>query len=260
MRRKINLKVFMWGTTGFSLLLGIWSVLSYGNFVDDLFLPTPTKVIAALKTLFIDNNFHQDILITAVRVFIGFGFATIFAIPLGTLMGSKPKISIAFRPLLAFIRYIPVSGFIPLLILWAGIGLTQKALVIFIGVFFHLTIMIADDTSRVPSEIIDTARMLSPKKKLLIWRVVLPYSLPAILDDIRLMLGAAWSYIILAELIAATSGIGNMMIESQRFLRTDKVIAGIFTIGIIGVGFDLLFCLAARSLFPWASDIHGGAE
>jgi NitT/TauT family transport system permease protein len=255
-KHHINLKKerfsqVVFGSLGFVTFLVIWSLLSYGKFVDAIFLPSPIKVLATLGLLFTDSDFPRDILATTIRVLIGFVSASLISIPLGICMANWKKVNTVFRPFVSFLRYIPVSGFIPLLILWAGIGLTQKVWVIFLGVSFHLTLLVADDAERIPSEILDTAKILSAGQLTLAWKVVLPYSMPAIVDNMRIMLGAAWSYIILAELVAATSGIGNMMIEAQRFLLTDRVMAGILTVGIIGILSDITFRVASRVCMPW---------
>jgi NitT/TauT family transport system permease protein len=239
------------GCLGFFGLLLIWLGLSYNQLIDPVFLPTPRKVIGTLFDLFSQRNFMNDIIVTTLRVIVGFSLGALFAIPLGIAMANWKLTNEVLRPFIAFFRYIPVSGFIPLLILWTGIGFTQKVLVIFFGIFFHLTILVADDASRTPREILDTAKILSASKLTLAIRVRLPFSLPAIFDDMRIMLGAAWTYIVLAELVAATSGIGNMMIESQRFLLTDRVIAGLFTVGIIGIVSDVLFRMIGKLVMPW---------
>lgn len=249
--QKRDTAFYLKGCTGFFGLLLLWMGLSYGQVIDPVFLPTPTKVIRTLFTLFAHHDFINDISITALRVIVGFSLGAFFAIPLGVAMANWHLTNEILRPFIAFFRYIPVSGFIPLLILWTGIGFTQKILVIFFGIFFHLSILVADDASRTPIEILDTARILSANKFTLAIRVRLPFTLPAIFDDMRIMLGAAWTYIVLAELVAATSGIGNMMIQSQRFLLTDRVIAGLFTVGIIGIASDVLFRLIGKAVMPW---------
>lgn len=246
-----NINTVLKACFGFVLFLAIWCILSYGHIVDNIFLPTPTCVISALINLLNNDGFSRDILATTTRVLIGFTLASSMAILVGSLMANWKIIDQINRPFISFMRYVPVSGFIPLLILWTGIGFTQKILVIFIGVFFHLTLLIADDLSRVPKEVIDTARLLHVSKTKMIYKVILPYSMPAVLDDMRVMLGAAWGYIIIAELVAATAGIGHMMITAQRFLLTERVIAGIIAVGTIGILSDIAFRVVGRLCMPW---------
>ena len=219
--------------------------------VDPIFLPTPGKVLKAAIYLFQQQSFLNDIAITTLRIIVGFTIAAAAAIPLSVAMATWGRVDQILRPFMGFTRYLPVSAFIPLMILWLGIGFSQKIAIIFIGVFFHLTILGADDCLRVPREILDTAKIHGATKFQIAIKVIFPYSLPALFDDMRLMLGAAWTYLIVAELVAASSGIGNMMIESQRFLKTDRVIAGIFVVGIIGLLSDIGFRLLGQVLMPW---------
>lgn len=229
----------------------LWSLLTYTKLIDPIFLPTPTKVVSALAYLFQERDFHRDIGITIFRVGVGFVLAAVFAVPTGVAMAAWERFDHFFRPFAGFTRYLPVSAFVPLMILWLGIGFSQKIAVIFVGIFFHLTILIADDCMRVPKEIIDYAHIHGASRFQLASKVIFPYSLPALFDDMRLMLGAAWTYLLLAEIIAANSGIGNMMIESQRFLKTDRVIAGILVVGVIGLLSDASFRMVGRAIMPW---------
>jgi len=237
--------------SAFIFFFTIWSILSYAKLIDSVFLPSPTAVLKSLFQLLIENNFAKDIFDTTTRVLVGFIAASSFALIFGLLMANWKFFDKINRSFISFMRYLPVSGFIPLLILWSGIGFVQKVLVIFLGVFFHLTLLIADDSSRVPKEVTDTAKLLNVSKRKMIYKVLLPYSMPSIFDDMRIMLGAAWTYIIVAELVAATTGIGHMMITSQRFLLTERVVAGIITVGSIGVLSDIAFRFLGRLCMPW---------
>lgn len=239
------------GCVGFLVVLGMWSFLSYARIIDPIFLPAPTRVLKALGHLLYDHGFVNDIVATTLRVVGGFVLAALIGVPAGLLLARSALLEDLVRPFVSFMRYIPVSGFVPLLILWVGIGFTQKVLVIVFGIVFHLSLLVADDAARTPREIIDTAKLLQVGRIRMVFKVVFPYSLPAIFDDMRIMLGAAWTYIVLAELVAANSGIGYMMIQSQRFLLTDRVIAGILTVGIIGLLSDVAFQALGRLLMPW---------
>jgi len=240
------------GVFGFLGVIVLWSLLSYPSLLDPIFLPTPTKVFNAAVHLFRYENFLFDVGITTWRVMVGFALAALLAVPCGVAMATWKRFDYLFRPVAGFTRYLPVSAFIPLMILWLGIGFSQKVGIIFIGIFFHLAILCADDCLRVPREIIDSARVLGVDNIRLARKVIFPYSLPALFDDMRLMLGAAWTYLLLAELVAANSGIGNMMIQSQRFLKTDRVIAGILVVGVIGLLSDISFRYFGKLMMPWA--------
>ena len=254
-REDIPRSMHIWlGIIAFVVVLSLWSLLSYEGYIRPLFLPTPTSVIEETYILFTDHDLLGDMGASIYRVTVGFILAALVAIPLGVLMGSFKSIESLFTPFTAFIRYMPVAGFIPLLILWFGIGHLQKIILLFIGVFFFLLAMIVNVVSEVRQEIVDTAYTLGAKKHQIILRVILPASMPGIFDSLRTMMGAGWTYIVVAELVAAESGLGKMIMESQRFLQTSRVISGIIIIGLIGITFDSLFRISKPLLFPWLDE------
>jgi NitT/TauT family transport system permease protein len=234
---------------GFFLLL--WSVLTYGGLVDSLFLPSPGRVFRAGVDLFVELNFTTDILNSVYRVMLGFIVAALIGVPLGLVMGTF-KVAEAFtEPVVGFIRYMPASAFIPLFILWLGIGDIEKIAIIFVGSFFQLVLMVAVVAKNVQKDMLETAYTLGAKRFQVIRKVLLPASLPGILDTLRIIVGWAWTYIIVAELVASASGIGYMIISSQRMLRTGNIIFGILTIGMLGLITDYFFKWFYNRLFPW---------
>jgi NitT/TauT family transport system permease protein len=146
----------------------------------------------------------------------------------------------------------PASAFIPLLIIWFGIGETEKMAVIWFGVFFPLTLMVADVSANIPKELVNIAYTLGASRWQVFRRVLLPASWPGVVDNMRIGLGWAWTYLIVAELVAASTGIGHVILQSSRFLQTEKIIAGILTIGVLGLLSDAAFRLLYRTLFPYA--------
>jgi len=156
------------------------------------------------------------------------------------------------EPLCGFTRYLPVAALVPLCILWFGIDDSQKVAVIVIGVVFQLVLLFAADTSAVPSELVEAGRTFGLTRMGIVWRIVLPWSMPAIWDDMRISAGWAWSYLVLAELVAGNRGVGYFVIQSQRFLETERVFAGILFIGLLGVATDLAFRLTGKRMFRWA--------
>ncbi len=237
------------GSFGFFLV--IWSILTYGGFVDPLFLPSPGRVFQAGVDLFVDLGFTTDILNSVYRVMLGFIIAALIGVPLGLVMGTF-KVAEAFtEPVVGFIRYMPASAFIPLFILWLGIGDVEKVAIIFVGSFFQLVLMVAVVAKNVHKDMLETAYTLGAKRFQVIWKVLLPASLPGIVDTLRIIVGWAWTYIIVAELVASASGIGYMIISSQRMLRTGNIIFGILTIGMLGLITDYFFKWLYNRLFPW---------
>lgn len=242
---------FILGVLGFLSVFMIWSALTYGKIVDKLFLPTPTETLNAAVTLVTELGFLGDIKSTICIVMIGFIISAIVAVPMGILIGTYKPIEALCEPLLSFIRYLPASAFIPLFILWIGVNDTQKIAVIFMGSFFQLVLMIAVATGNVKQELIDVSYTLGTSKYSVAWRIILPSSLPSIVDSLRIILGWAWTYVIVAELVGASSGIGYTIIQAQRMLATQNIFVGILTIGLIGLFFDYCFKFVSKKLFPW---------
>jgi NitT/TauT family transport system permease protein len=237
------------GSCAFCLV--IWSILTYGGFVDPLFLPSPGRVFQAGVDLFVELGFTTDILNSVYRVMLGFVVAALIGVPLGLFMGTF-KVAEAFtEPVVGFIRYMPASAFIPLFILWLGIGDIEKIAIIFVGSFFQLVLMVAVVAKNVHKDMLETAYTLGARRFQVIWKVLLPASLPGIVDTLRIIVGWAWTYIIVAELVASASGIGYMIISAQRMLRTGNIIFGILTIGMLGLITDYFFKWLYNRLFPW---------
>jgi NitT/TauT family transport system permease protein len=237
--------------SSFAFFLIVWSILTYGGLVDPLFLPSPGRVFQAGVDLFVELGFTTDILNSVYRVMLGFVVAALMGVPLGLLMGTF-KVAEAFtEPVVGFIRYMPASAFIPLFILWLGIGDIEKIAIIFVGSFFQLVLMVAVVAKNVHKDMLETAYTLGAKRFQVIWKVLLPASLPGIVDTLRIIVGWAWTYIIVAELVASASGIGYMIISAQRMLRTGNIIFGILTIGILGLITDYFFKWLYNRLFPW---------
>jgi len=237
--------------SSFAFFLVVWSILTYGGLVDPLFLPSPGRVFQAGVDLFVELGFTTDILNSVYRVMLGFVVAALMGVPLGLFMGTF-KVAEAFtEPVVGFIRYMPASAFIPLFILWLGIGDIEKIAIIFVGSFFQLVLMVAVVAKNVHKDLLETAYTLGAKRFQVIWKVLLPASLPGIVDTLRIIVGWAWTYIIVAELVASASGIGYMIISAQRMLRTGNIIFGILTIGILGLITDYFFKWLYNRLFPW---------
>jgi NitT/TauT family transport system permease protein len=242
---------FILALSSFAFFLTLWSILTYGRFVDPLFLPSPGRVFQAGVDLFLELEFTTDILNSVYRVMMGFIIAAIIGVPIGLIMGTF-KVAEAFtEPVVGFVRYMPASAFIPLFILWLGIGDIEKIAIIFVGSFFQLVLMVAVVAKNVHKDMLETAYTLGAKRFQVIRKVLLPASLPGIVDTLRIIVGWAWTYIIVAELVASASGIGYMIISSQRMLRTGNIIFGILTIGMLGLLTDFFSKWLYNKLFPW---------
>ncbi|MFM9981807.1 MAG: ABC transporter permease [Betaproteobacteria bacterium] len=240
------------GAVFFVLFLGAWSLVTWGGFIDPMFLKTPLDTAKTGYALFAEFGFHKDVGITLFRVVGGFVLAAVVAVPLGILMGAFKPVEAFLEPFISFARYLPASAFIPLLILWAGIGEAQKFLVIFIGSVFQVILMVAGVVGSTRKDLVEAAYTLGADASGIVKRVMLPGAAPQIAETLRLVLGWAWTYVIVAELVGAETGIGHMIMDSQRMLDTGQMIFGIFLIGVIGLVTDFAFKWVNRKLYPWA--------
>ncbi|MCZ4316375.1 ABC transporter permease [Comamonadaceae bacterium G21597-S1] len=240
------------GVAFFVLFFAVWSFVTFGGVVPKIFLADPLTMVRSGYDLMVNQNFAHDIGMTVWRVLGGFAIAALLAVPLGVMMGAYKPVEAFFEPFVSFARYLPASAFIPLLILWAGIGEAQKLSVIFIGSFFQLVLMFAVAVGNTRRDLVEAAYTLGALDRGIVTRVLLPSAAPEIAETLRMVLGWAWTYVIVAELIGASSGIGHMITDSQALLATDQIIFGIIVIGVIGLVTDLAFKALNRKLFPWA--------
>lgn len=233
-------------------LLLWWLVTTFGT-IDPKFLPSPANVLDAFGRLWGTRELLKDTVASLWRVGVGFLLAAIFSIPIGILMGSFPSIRALLEPLFGLMRYMPAPAFIPLLILYLGIGEAPKIMLIFIGVFFFNSLMVMDTVKFVPKDLIEATYILGGNRVAALTQVIMPHVLPGILDACRINLAAAWQLVIVSELIAATEGLGRRISVAGRFLRTDEIFVGLIVIGVIGLAFDLLFQYLLRVTCKWAS-------
>ena len=240
------------GVAFFVVFVAAWALATLGGFVSPTFLADPLTMLQGGWRLLTEMGFAEDIGMTVWRVVGGFVIAAVVAVPLGVAMGAYKPVEAFFEPFVSFARYLPASAFIPLLILWAGIGEAQKLAVIFIGSFFSLVLMISVTVGNTRRDLVEAAYTLGVSDHGLVRRVLVPGAAPEIAEQLRMVLGWAWTYVIVAELIGASSGIGHMITDSQALLATDQIIFGIIVIGVIGLVSDLLFKWANQRLFPWA--------
>ncbi|MCR4822431.1 MAG: ABC transporter permease [Treponema sp.] len=251
-RKGISKKNYIvFAIVAFLAVIALWTLASAAGFVKEIFLPNPLKVLAYFGQSLKDGSLWENTKISVYRITLGFVYAMILGIPLGILMGSFKKIEAFIRPLCEFIRYMPVPAFVPLIMVWVGIGESAKITVIFIGTFFQLLLMVADDTLSVPDDLINAGYTLGTKSAQTIFKIIIPSMLPRLMETLRMMIGWAWTYLVSAELVAANSGLGYTILKSQRFLKTDAIFAGIILIGLLGLITDRIFAFVNKKLFPW---------
>ena len=243
---------WMFAMLGLIAPLVAWALLAASGLINPVFLPSPMRVLERVWTWSIDDDLLGDTLISIYRVSAGFALSAVIALPLGLLIGAFRPVAAMLEPLTDFIRYMPAVAFIPLIMLWVGIDESAKISVIFIGTFFQMLLMVAEDVRRTPAAQIEAAHTMGATRYEIIKLVLLPSAKPAILDTLRVTMGWAWTYLVVAELVAANSGLGYSILKAQRFLKTDTIFAGIILIGLIGLVMDQAFRWLHRRLFPWA--------
>ncbi|MCD7763102.1 MAG: ABC transporter permease [Lachnospiraceae bacterium] len=235
----------------FLLLIAIWCIGSYGGLVTEIFLPSPTAVIEKILSMAADGSLWASCRASICRVMIGWIWSVIVALPAGMLMANSRKFSAFIQPIIEFARYLPVVALVPLTLLYLGIGETQKYTIIFLGTFFQLVLMVCDTVSGVDQNMINAAKTLGAGRWQIYKEVIFPAALPGLMDDFRLTIGWAWTYLVVAEMVAASDGLGYMILKSQRYLATDTIFAGLILIGLIGLLTDWIFRILTRLVAPW---------
>ena len=241
----------MLGICAFIGFICIWTLISHFEVVPQRFLPLPWKVVSALYYMLVERDFSEDIWISVARVWSAFLLSVVMAIPIGMWMSNYRIVGALIEPVVDFIRYLPVPALVPLLIIWFGIGEASKIAVLWMGTFFQLVLMIADDTKRVPREFIEIGYTLGAKPRQITRDIVLRAMAPSMVDNLRITLGWCWTWIIVAEIVAANSGIGHVIWAARRFVKTPEVMAGILTVGIIGLATDQAIRVLHRRYFRY---------
>jgi NitT/TauT family transport system permease protein len=235
----------------FAGLAFLWWAVTAFDLVPPLFLPSPGAVLLRLAELWSSGKLLGDALVSIYRITVGFFISTLFALPIGVLIGSYRTWEAAIEPLVDFIRYMPVVAFVPLTILWTGTGDMQKFLIIWIGTFFQQVLLVMDNVKSVPRDFINLGRTLAMPERMILARIILPSAMPAIWDSMRISLGWAWTWLVVAELVAATSGLGYRITTAQRFFQTDTIFGYLLLLGILGLATDQGMKLASRGLFRY---------
>ena len=241
-----------WLSCGFVLCVLAWALISAVHIVDPIFLPSPEVVASTMVVTFGDPVIWSDLWVSFVRVTVGFALSALVALPVGVLIGSFSSIEALVQPVTEFVRYVPVPALIPILMVTLGIGEESKWALIFIGTYFQLVLMVADEVRRVPYELIQVAQTLGATQGEAIRKVLWRAGMPGIFDALRLCNGWVWTYLIVAELVAANEGLGFRILKFSRFLQTPKIWVYLILLGTIGLVLDLLFRAANRNLFRWA--------
>jgi taurine transport system permease protein len=236
-------------------IIFIWWLFTFMGWVKPMFLPSPQAVLAKFIQVwnegFTNTPFLQHVGISAARVFGAFLLACVIGIPLGIAMGMSPFIRGIFDPPLEFYRPIPPLAYLPLMIIWFGIGEMSKVLLIFLSVLAPVTLGARSGVKSAAIEQIHAAYSFGASRWQVMRHVILPSALPEILTAMRIGIGFGWTTLVAAEMVAATEGIGYMVLTASQFLQTSTVIMGIIVIAIIAYAFDMLMRWIERKVVPW---------
>ena len=243
---------WLFAALGLFIPFGAWAALSASGWVDPVFLPGPVNVFSRMVSWLLEDDLMGDAAISIYRVAAGFVLSAVLALPLGLLIGAFRPVEALLEPLTDFIRYMPAVAFIPLVMLWLGIGESAKISIIFIGTFFQMVLMVAENVRLVPLAQVEAALTMGATRYEMIRLVLSQSAKPAILDTLRITMGWAWTYLVVAELVAANSGLGYAILKAQRYLKTDTIFGGIILIGVIGLLMDQGFRWLHRRWFPWS--------
>ena len=247
-------KSLAWVMMSLSILipLSCWFLFAQYSGIDSTFLPSPSDVINALAKLWQKGFLTKDIAASFTRVTLGFLLSTLVAVPLGIMMGSFASIRSLFEPIIGIVRYMPAPAFIPLLIIYLGIDEAPKIALIFIGTVFFNILMIMDAVKFIPKDLIETTYTLGGSRWQILAQVITPYIVPSIIDTFRINIATSWNLVVVAELLAASEGLGKRILLAQKFLKTDEIFACLIVLGLIGFALDLSFRLLLRFTCKWA--------
>lgn len=232
-------------------LLLVWAACSQATLWNAYVLPSPGSVVGAARTMLENGSLQKHILVSLYRVFAGFSLALLLAFPLGIVLGMQPRCQAVFQPLLEFVRHVPPLAVMPMLILWFGIGETPKLLVVVLATFFPIFLNTLHGVAHCDGQLIEVGKSFEMSRRDIFRRIILPASLPAVLVGMRLGLGYSWRALVGAELIAASSGIGYMILDAEQLARPDIVLVGVLVIGILGSIIDWGFFRLTRQMIPW---------
>lgn len=241
-------------------LIALWWAVTATGLIEPLFLPPPSAVVQKGWMLatsgYMDSTLWQHLAASLQRIGLGLGFAVLTAVPVGIAIGHNRIARGVLDPLIEFYRPIPPLAYLPLIVIWCGIGELSKVLLIYLAIFAPIAIATATGVRTVDPAKLRAAQSLGATRSQLIRHVILPSALPDILTGVRIGLGVGWSTLVAAELIAATSGLGFMVQSAAQFLVTDVVVLGILVIALIAFAMEMGLRALQRKLVPWHGQSH----
>lgn len=234
-----------------AVLFLVWEGASRGQPDLALMLPPPSEVFMAAVELVRQGTLQRDVLASLKRVFVALGFATAIGLPLGLLLGMSKRLAWFFEPIINFFRPIPPLAWIPLSILWLGISEAQNQFIIFLGAFFPILLNSVQGVRQVDRQLVRAALTLGASPPVIAWTVLIPGALPSIFVGFRVGTGIAWMALVAGELVAASSGLGYLIMQGRLLFRPDYIIVGMVVIGLIGLVLDALIRFAQGWIMRW---------
>ena len=242
-----------WGLAALGLVgvMALW-LWAASRPSETVIVPSPGETLGALRDLWTEGKLWDDLSASGGRIFYGYAISMAIGIVVGVLMGSLQSAQSTFEAPIAFMRYVPASALTPLMLSWLGIGESPKITLIVLGTVFFNILMVADVARGVPRELIEASYTLGARRSTVLGRVVFRHSLPGIIDVARINLAAGWLMLVVAELLAAESGLAFRMVKVQRVHGYDTMFAVLLVFGVIGVITDLALRLLRDVSSPWA--------
>lgn len=234
-----------------ALVIIVWQLISSANASLQLLLPPPSSVFTAGWELLKNGVLLQDIAVSLTRVFTAVGVAALIGVPLGAALGGVPAFRWSFDPLLEFIRPIPPLAWIPLAILWFGISEREIDFIIFLAAFFPIVLNSAAGFHDVDQHIVRAARSLGANPFIVFWTVYVPSAISHIVVGIRTGMGIGWMALVAGELVGATTGLGFLISQGRMVFRSDYILLGMVTIGVLGLALDGSIRALSRAFMPW---------
>lgn len=234
-----------------AVLFGIWEYISRTQESLAIMLPPPSEVVRAAMVLLREGSLQRDILASLRRVFVALAFAGGIALPLGLLIGMSKVVAWFFEPIINFFRPIPPLAWIPLSIVWLGISESQNEFIIFLGAFFPILLNSVQGVRQVDPQLVRAARTLGATPMNIALTVLVPGALPSIFVGLRVGIGIAWMALVAGEIVAASSGLGFLIMQGRQLFRPDYIIVGMVAIGLIGLGLDWLMRLLQKWVMRW---------
>ena len=240
--------------TALAIFLGLWEIATRLGWIDPLFASSPTLIAEKFVEMFSDGSIWPHIAASGEVIVMGFGLSIAVGVPLGLIMGRIPLVASTIEPFVAALYASPQVAFLPLLIIWLGIGFSSKVALVFLGSFIIVLINTETGVTQTDARLIETARSFMASERQIMSKIVLPSALPFIIAGTRLAIGRALVMVVVAEIYASNKGLGYLIFQAGGMYDTAQVFVGVGILAAAGVGFNAALRALERRLAPWRED------